>query len=291
MHRSKVTSKKNSSFTTLCPSHIAAHGRARQANTKCQLAALVLGGHRRDNNGGNACTWSLRLGHHVETETITTKPKQRGGNIYKLSTAIASMGFPSFWNYVDVGRSSTSSYDTAMPHSRNVMRSCDITVSRDIWVSLRHGATWRHSVTWRHTKARCHVTVDLNDCVTLRADWRWFLLIRCKIRKRKLHKYKQGLIRRRSCHGECIVGSRSTAHFFCYVGFVAAFVAILKLVGPTLGYSLGSLCLQYYEDPRCEFMYVKILTSIAHSRSDALNLRSCRVLWRQPTLNPTPAEI
>lgn len=29
-----------------------------------------------------------------------------------------------------------------------------------------------------------------------------------------------------------------------------AFVAILKLVGPTLGYSLGSLCLQYYEDPR-----------------------------------------
>lgn len=31
-----------------------------------------------------------------------------------------------------------------------------------------------------------------------------------------------------------------------------AFVAVLKLAGPTLGYTLGSLCLQYYEDPRCE---------------------------------------
>ncbi|XP_065302928.2 solute carrier organic anion transporter family member 74D-like [Dermacentor albipictus] len=29
-----------------------------------------------------------------------------------------------------------------------------------------------------------------------------------------------------------------------------ATVAILKLTGPTLGYSLGSLCLRYYEDPR-----------------------------------------
>lgn len=31
-----------------------------------------------------------------------------------------------------------------------------------------------------------------------------------------------------------------------------ATVAILRLAGPTLGYSLGSLCLRYYEDPRCE---------------------------------------
>lgn len=31
-----------------------------------------------------------------------------------------------------------------------------------------------------------------------------------------------------------------------------ATVAILKLAGPTLGYALGSVCLRYYEDPRCE---------------------------------------